>query len=95
MNDSTSAGSYSLPSSWRAPSTAANSSRGRFGLLMSWFYPLWRARSSALVCDEDAFRGPGLRDYAERSVLPIRGKGVVEKTTSTGTSKYSAIRNAR
>src|SRR6266498_2713302 len=33
--------------------------------------------------------------YAERSVLPIRGKGVVEKTTSTGTSKYSAIRNAR
>jgi hypothetical protein len=34
-------------------------------------------------------------DYAERSVLPIRGKGVVEKTTSTGTSKYSAIRSAR
>src|SRR6266508_3843391 len=33
--------------------------------------------------------------YADRSVLPIRGKGVVEKTTSTGTSKYSAIRKAR
>jgi hypothetical protein len=34
-------------------------------------------------------------NHAERSLLPIRGKGVVEKTTSTGTSKYSAIRNAR
>ena len=30
---------------------------------------------------------------ADRS--PIRGKGVVEKTTSTDTSKYSAIRSAR
>jgi len=33
--------------------------------------------------------------YAERSVLPMRGKGVVEKITSTGTSKYSAILSAR
>jgi predicted AAA+ superfamily ATPase len=33
--------------------------------------------------------------HAERSALPIRGNGVVEKITSTGTSKYSAIRSAR
>lgn len=32
---------------------------------------------------------------AVRSVPPMRGKGFVENTTSTGTSKYSAMRNAR
>jgi len=34
-------------------------------------------------------------DQAERSLLPIRGNGLVEKTTSTGTSKCSAILSAR
>ena len=33
--------------------------------------------------------------YAERSPLPMRGNGAVEKITSTGTSKYSAIFSAR
>jgi hypothetical protein len=28
-------------------------------------------------------------------MLPIRGNGSVEKITSTGTSKYAAIRRAR
>ncbi len=32
---------------------------------------------------------------AVRSVPPMRGNGFVENTTSTGTSKYSAMRNAR
>lgn len=36
------------------------------------------------------------RNYSDRIAdCPIRGKGSVEKTTSTGTSKNPAIRNAR
>jgi len=43
-------------------------------------------------------RQPGLPvggDQAERSPLPMRGNGAVEKITSTGTSKYSEKRSAR
>jgi membrane-associated protein len=35
------------------------------------------------------------RAQADASVSPIRGKGLVENTTSTDTSKYSAMRSAR
>ena len=40
-------------------------------------------------------QGGGDDDQAERSLLPMRGKGSVEKMTSTDTSKCSAILSAR
>jgi membrane-associated protein len=67
--------------------------RPALGMLMAFGTALALAALLALGRRFLAKRRAGTQ--AVRSLPPMRGNGLVENTTSTGTSKYSAMRNAR